>query len=136
MSNKGLLYALGAYLAWGLFPIYWKWLHQIDAVQLIGHRIGWSFIMLMAFIFATGQFKALKEAVIKKSVLVTYSIAAVLIAINWLMYVWAVNANYIVETSLGYFINPLLSVFLGVIFLRERLRIFQWVPVILGSVKV
>ena len=132
MSNKGLLYALGAYLAWGLFPIYWKWLHQIDAVQLIGHRIAWSFIMLMAFIFATSQFRALKEVAVKKSVLVTYSIAAVLIAINWLMYVWAVNANYIVETSLGYFINPLLSVLLGVIFLRERLRVFQWVPVLLA----
>ncbi|MCX6082632.1 MAG: EamA family transporter RarD [Chloroflexi bacterium] len=132
MMNKGLWYALGAYIAWGLFPIYWKWLHQVDAVQLIGHRIGWSFIMLMIFIFASGQVQALRLAAYSRRVLLIYMFAAVLIGINWLVYVWAVNANFIVETSLGYFINPILSVLMGVIFLRERLRTFQWFSVILA----
>ena len=133
MTKKGFWYALGAYTAWGLFPIYWKWLHQVDAVQLIGHRIGWSFIMLMIFILASRQFKALRIAIFQPRVLLIYSVAAILIGVNWLMYVWAVNANYIVESSLGYFINPLLSVLMGVIFLRERLRPFQWVPVALAA---
>jgi chloramphenicol-sensitive protein RarD len=132
MTNKGLWYALGAYVSWGLFPIYWKWLHQIDAVQLIGHRIGWSFIMLMIFILASGRFKAFREVAFQRRTLIVYLLAAVLIGINWLVYVWAVNSNFIVETSLGYYINPLLSVMMGVIFLRERLRPFQWVPVVLA----
>jgi chloramphenicol-sensitive protein RarD len=133
MTNRGLWYALGAYVAWGLFPIYWKWLHQVDAVQLIGHRISWSFIMLMIFIVATRQYKALRDAALHRRVLLIYFAAAILIGINWLVYVWAVNANFIVETSLGYFINPLLSVLMGVIFLGERLRKFQWLPVILAA---
>lgn len=133
MSKKGLWYALGAYTTWGLFPIYWKWLHQINAVQLIGHRIGWSFIILMIFILASGQFRALKEAAINRRVLTIYLLAAVLIGVNWLVYVWAVNSNFIVETSLGYYINPLLSVLMGVIFLHERLRTTQWVAVILAA---
>ncbi len=136
MTNKGLWYALGAYGFWGFFPIYWKWLHQVDAVQLIGHRIGWSFIMLMIFVLATRQVKALSAAALDRRVLMIYFVAAILIGINWLMYVWAVNANYIVETSLGYFINPLLSVLMGVIFLKERLRTFQWVPIVLAALGV
>jgi chloramphenicol-sensitive protein RarD len=133
MNNKGLLYAFGAYLIWGLFPIYWKWLHQVDAVQLIGHRIAWSFIMLIIFVIATRQFGALREASLKPRVIGIYFIAAILIGINWLVYVWAVNHEFIVETSLGYFINPLISVLLGVIFLRERLRFFQWLSVGLAA---
>ena len=110
MTKKGFIYALSAYAIWGLFPIYWKWLHQVDAVQLIGHRIAWSFIILITFVIVSGQFGKLKEAAIHRRVLITYLIAALLIGINWLVYVWAVNSNFIVEASLGYFINPLLSV--------------------------
>lgn len=136
MKNKGLWYALGAYVTWGLFPIYWKWLHQVDAVQLIGHRIGWSFIMLMIFILATRQYKVFRAAATHWRVFLIYTVGAFLISINWLVYVWAVNQNYIIETSLGYFINPLLSVLLGVIFLRERLRTFQWLPLALAAAGV
>jgi len=133
MKNKGFLYALGAYFTWGLFPIYWKWLHQVDAVQLIGHRIAWSFVMLMIFIFATRQFGSLRAAARKPRILGIYFIAAILIGVNWLVYVWAVNHEFIVETSLGYFINPLISVLLGVIILRERLRAIQWLPIGLAA---
>jgi len=133
MINKGLWYALGAYVFWGLFPIYWKWLQAVDAVQLIGHRIGWSFLILIIFIAATRQFKTFRQVAFNPRVFLIYSVAAILIGINWLVYVWAVNASFIVETSLGYFINPLLSVLMGVIFLRERLRTFQWIPLALAA---
>ena len=133
--KKGILYGIGAYVCWGFFPIYWKSLHQVPATQLIGHRILWSFLLLIVIILFAGQWGEFRKTINSKVIRI-YSIAAVLIGINWLVYVWAVNANYIVETSLGYFINPLLSVLLGVIFLKERLRIAQWIPVILASLGV
>jgi chloramphenicol-sensitive protein RarD len=126
--NKGIWYALGAYITWGLFPVYWNLLRGIPALQLLGHRIFWSFLLLFGIILTARQGKAL-WASLNRRVLLTYSVAAVLIAINWLTYVWAVGAGFIVETSLGYFINPLLSVLLGVVFLRERLRPLQWLPI-------
>ena len=133
--NKGILYGIFAYICWGFFPIYWKALHHVPAIQVIGHRIIWSFIMLAIFILITNQWTEL-YANINAKVMRTYTIAAILIGINWFLYVWAVNANFIVETSLGYFINPLVSVLLGVIFLKERLRVAQWIPVILAAVGV
>lgn len=133
--KKGILFGIGAYTLWGFFPIYWKLLHHVPALQLLGHRIGWSFLLLAAVIGLSGQWTELRAALNKRTLQI-YSIAALLIGLNWLMYVWAVNAGYIVETSLGYFINPLLSVLMGVIFLRERLRPAQWVPVGLAAVGV
>ncbi len=127
--NKGLWYAIGAYTAWGVLPIYWKWLHHVEALQLLSHRIVWSLVVLLVMIAAARQWPAFRKAAMQKRVLRIYVVAAVLIGINWLTYVWAVNAGFIVETSLGYFINPLLSVLMGVVFLRERLRPWQWVPV-------
>jgi chloramphenicol-sensitive protein RarD len=134
--NKGIWYAIGAYVTWGLFPIYWKWLHQIDAVQLVSHRILWSFVILLIVILLMRQWQAFRAAALAPRVLRIYGIAALLIAVNWLTYVWAVNAGFIVETSLGYFINPLISVLLGVIFLRERLRPWQWGPIGLAATGV
>ena len=133
--KKGVWYALGAYVFWGLFPIYWKLLADIPAVQLLGHRIAWSFFLLIIIVLIARQGKVFWKALNPRVVLI-YSAAAVLIALNWLTYVWAVGAGYIVETSLGYFINPLLSVFLGVIFLRERLRPLQWLPIGLAATGV
>jgi chloramphenicol-sensitive protein RarD len=133
--KKGILYGIGAYAFWGFFPIYWKLLHHIPAIQLIGHRIIWSFLLLVVVILFTKQWTEFR-ATINAKVLRSYTIASLLIGVNWLLYVWAVNANFIVETSLGYFINPLISVLLGVVFFRERLRIAQWVPVILAALGV
>ncbi len=133
--NKGILYGIFAYVFWGFFPIYWKALHHVPAIQVIGHRIIWSFLLLALFILISKQWTEF-YANINARVLRIYSIAAILIGINWFLYVWAVNANFIVETSLGYFINPLVSVLLGVIFLKERLRAAQWIPVILAAVGV
>ena len=134
--NKGILYGLGAYALWGLFPIYWKFLHDVPALQVIGHRIGWSFLLLLLVILVSGQWSEFRTAALQRKVIGLYSIAAVLLTINWLVYVWGVNAGFIVETSLGYFINPLLSVLLGVIFLRERLRPAQWIPVSIAAIGV
>ena len=126
--NTGILYALCAYVLWGMFPIYWKWLHEVPATQVIGHRIGWSFILLIIVILVTGQWKKFRSALTPR-VLGVYLTAGLLLSANWLIYVWGVNAGHIVETSLGYFINPLLSVLLGMVFLRERLRPMQWIPI-------
>ncbi len=127
--NKGVWYAIGAYALWGLFPLFWKQLEYIPALELIAHRFAWSFVLLALVLLLTRQTQAFRAQVQKRHVLVTYSISALLIGTNWLIYVWAVNAGYVVEASLGYFINPLVSVLLGVIFLRERLRPLQWLPI-------
>jgi len=134
--KKGVLYGIGAYVLWGFFPIYWKVLHQVSAFQVIGHRIGWSFIVLIFFIVITRQWQEFRSVASNAKTIGIYAIAGVLLSINWLIYVWGVNADFIVETSLGYFINPLLSVLLGVLFLRERLRSAQWIPVVLAAIGV
>jgi chloramphenicol-sensitive protein RarD len=133
MDKKGILFGVGAYLTWGLFPIYWKWLHIVPALQLIGHRIIWSFIMLMIVIFIRKEWNQFRALASSRKTLMIYIIAGILIGTNWGIYVWSVNAGYIVETSLGYFINPLVSVMFGVIFFRERLRPMQWIPVIIAA---
>lgn len=135
--KKGILYGIGAYALWGFFPIYWKFLHEVPALQVIGHRIAWSFILLIAFIVLTRQWQDFRgKALTSAKTIVTYAVAGVLLSVNWLIYVWGVNAGFIVETSLGYFINPLLSVLLGVFFLRERLRLAQWIPVVVAAAGV
>jgi chloramphenicol-sensitive protein RarD len=134
--NKGVLNGIAAYAMWGFFPIYWKLLHNVPALQVIGHRIGWSFILLTAYILLARKWQDFRSVAFRPRTIGVYSIAAVLLSFNWLIYVWGVNAGFIVETSLGYFINPLLSVLLGVVFLRERLRPLQWIPVGLAAVGV
>ncbi len=134
--KKGIWFGIGAYLAWGVFPIYWKWLQTVPALQLIGHRIIWSFILLAIMIAVTRQWRSFRQAALKRRVMLIYLVSAILLTINWLTYVWAVNAGYIVETSLGYFINPLLSVLLGVLFLHERLRPWQVLPIGLAAIGV
>lgn len=134
--NRGLWYAIAAYGLWGLFPLYWKALHGVPALELIGHRILWSFVLLALVIFIQRQWKSFRDEAFKPRVLGIYTVAAVLVSVNWFVYVWAVNAGFVVETSLGYFINPLISVLFGVVLLREKLRRFQWVAVGLAAAGV
>ncbi len=134
--NKGFWYALIAYTIWGIFPIYWHWLHDVPALQILGHRIVWSFVLLAAVILALRQWPAFRAEALKPRLLRIYFVAALLLAANWLIYVWAVNAGFVVESSLGYFINPLLNVLMGVIILHERLRRMQWVAVGLAAAGV
>lgn len=133
--NSGIWYALGAYVLWGTLPVYWKLLEQVPALEVLGHRIGWSFVLLTLVIVASGRWKEF-HANLNRRIFGAYTIASLLLSVNWLVYIWAVNAGYIVETSLGYFINPLLYVVLGMIFLGERLRPAQWIPVGLAAVGV
>ncbi len=131
--ERGFWLAVAAYLLWGLLPIYWKQLDHIPALELVCHRIVWSFFFLALIVTLTNQWKSLIGNTFSKPALISYSIAACLIGMNWLTYVWAINSGFIVETSLGYFINPLLSVVLGVLFLGERLRRLQLYAVILAG---
>jgi chloramphenicol-sensitive protein RarD len=133
--NQGTLYAVAAYALWGLFPVYFKLLRHVPAPQILCHRILWSFVFLMAVVLVRGEWSSFRAA-LKPAVMPVYMAAAVVVSANWLTYVWAVNAGFVVQTSLGYFINPLLSVLAAVIILGERLRPWQWVPVGLAALGI
>jgi chloramphenicol-sensitive protein RarD len=131
--NKGVLYAALAYIMWGFFPIYFKILKPVSPIEILSHRMAWSLIFLTGILTATRQWEWLRPAIKNRRTLLIYFIAGFLLAINWFTYIWAVNSGYIVESSLGYFINPLISILLGVLILRERLRPAQWVPIGLAA---
>ena len=134
--NRGVLYALGAYFLWGVLPVYWKALIEVPALQILAHRVIWAVVCLGIYIALRKELGVLREGLNTPRRLVVILLTAGLLVVNWLTYIWGVNAGFIVETSLGYFINPLVSVLLGVIFLRERLRPLQWVPVGLAALGV
>jgi len=134
--NKGVLYGVAAYLMWGFFPIYIKALQVVSSLQIMLHRVVWSFLFVMLLILLRREWPRFKDSLRKPRVLLTYTLTAVLLAVNWLIFIYGINSGQVVETSLGYFINPLLSVALGVVFLRERLRPMQWFPVGLASLGV
>jgi chloramphenicol-sensitive protein RarD len=133
--KKGILFALMGYAIWGFFPLYFKTLQAAPAFQIMAHRVVWSFLLLAAIVVIRRGTRELLAALTPQIVL-QYAIAGFLLAINWVTYVWAVNSGFVVEASLGYFINPLVSVLLGVVFLKERLRPLQWLPVLLAAVGV
>jgi chloramphenicol-sensitive protein RarD len=130
--NKGVLSAFAAYVLWGFFPLYFKALEGVPAFQILSHRIVWSLLFVMIIVGVRGEWTAMRKTITRRTMLI-YLGAGALLAVNWGTYVWAVNAGHVVETSLGYFINPLVTVLLGVIFLRERLRPVQWAPVGLAA---
>jgi chloramphenicol-sensitive protein RarD len=131
--RRGVWYAASAYLLWGFVPIYWKWLAAIPALQLICHRIVWSCALLSLIVTMSHDWGRLRDAVRSPRVVAIYTAAALTVSVNWFVYVWAVNAGFIVQTALGYFINPLVSVLLGVLVFRERLRAWQWASIALAS---
>ncbi len=123
--NKGIVYGLTAYGLWGLLPIYWKYLQQIPATEILAHRMVWSLVFVVALLAYQRKWAWLKPALQNKRVVLTYFVAGAFLALNWGVYIWAVNAGFIIETSLGYFINPLVNVLFGFLFLGERLRPWQ-----------
>lgn len=131
--NRGITYAVGAYLVWGLLPLYWKALQHVSAGEILANRIVWSFAFLMLLLLLRKEWGQVRQTLAKPRTAAVLLATSTLLSINWLLYIWAVNAGFIVETSLGYFINPLVNVLLGVIFLRERLRPFQWIPIGLAA---
>jgi chloramphenicol-sensitive protein RarD len=131
---SGVWYGVLAYLLWGLVPIYWKSLQGVPDLQLICHRIVWSSaILIVPAWIAGGGWSALLRAAAPPRVLAIYSAASITLALNWFVYVWAVNAGFIVQAALGYFVAPLVSVLLGVFVLHERLRPGQWVAIALAT---
>jgi chloramphenicol-sensitive protein RarD len=136
MHNKGTLAALGAYFLWGLFPIYWKFLDHVPASEILAHRMLWSFVFMLLLVAIGREWRWLKTAVSQPRVLFLFVLSATLLGINWLTYIWGVNNGYIVDTSLGYFINPLVNVLLGVLFLRERPRGGQWLAIGVATIGV
>ena len=134
---SGFWYGVAAYGIWGLFPLYWKLVQHVPALQILGHRIVWSFAALAVLTTFSGRTSPPPSLwTVHPGVIGTYAIAAVLIGINSFLYVYAVNARFIVETSLGYFIAPLVNVLLGVVVLRERLRAGQWLAAALAAAGV
>ncbi|MEE8131304.1 MAG: EamA family transporter RarD [Vicinamibacterales bacterium] len=127
--KKGTWCGVGACVAWGLFPVYWKQLVDVPGLQLVSHRFIWSFVMLVGLVAVTGERASLGRALRGSRRLLAIPTAAVLIGINWFTFLWAVEAGFIVEASLGYFITPLVNVGLGVLLLGERLRPTQWVAI-------
>jgi chloramphenicol-sensitive protein RarD len=138
--KRGFWIGAAAYAIWGLFPIYWKQLESVPAAQVIAHRIAWSFVVLLPVLAVSMWREARAEGSFgmyaTSASVVIYATAALLIAVNWFIYVWAVNQGFVVETSLGYFITPLVNVLLGVVVLREALRPWQWVAVALAAAGV
>ncbi len=136
MNKKGILYAAGAYFLWGVLPLFWKQLQSVPSFQTLVHRIIWSFILALVIVLLRGEGGRLKAAFSDRKTLGYLSLTAALLATNWVVYIWALNNGHLVEASLGYFINPLMSVLMGVVFLRERLRPAQWGVVGLAAVGV
>ncbi len=133
---SGVAYASGAFLIWGLSPIYWKVLQSIPALETIMHRALWSFFFLLIVLISQGHFSEFMAAVKNRRTLMILFPTTMLLGFNWFIYIWAVNNEHILQASLGYFINPLVNVLLGMIFLRERLRPLQAVALGLAVVGV
>ena len=135
-GRDGLLFAAGAYLCWGLLPVYWKALQQVPATEILAHRMASSLLVVLLLLALRRSWGWVRPVLRDRRTLATFTASAVLLAANWLLYIWAVNANHVVEASLGYFINPLANVLLGMLFLRERLRPAQGVAVLVAAIGV
>jgi chloramphenicol-sensitive protein RarD len=129
--RSGVAAAATAYFCWGLWPIFWKQLDGVGALELIADRIVWSEVAILGFLLFTGQIAFWRG--VERRVALLLGVSACLIAVNWWVYVWAVGNGKIVESSLGYFINPLVSILIGVLFLHERLNRAQWSAVAIAA---
>ena len=134
--NRGVVYALLAYVAWGLFPLYFRHLAGVGAFEIVLHRIAWSLVFLLALLAWLRRWQRLAPLARQPRVLGAAGLSALLLAANWTLYVWAVTNGRVIDASLGYFINPLVNVLLGFVFLHERLRAAQWVAVALAATGV
>ncbi|MGM9484817.1 EamA family transporter RarD [Roseateles sp. NT4] len=132
--NKGIVFAVAAYATWGLFPLYFHQIPDIPTLQVIAHRTLWSLIFVSVAMALTGQTRWL--AAVDAATWRRFAVSALLVATNWLTYVWAVANGHVLDGSLGYFINPLVNVALGFAFLKERPRPLQWLAVSLAVVGV
>ncbi|MCP3822905.1 EamA family transporter RarD [Streptomyces sp. A3M-1-3] len=135
-QRAGLLYGFGAYGMWGLVPLFWPLLKPSGAIEILAHRMVWSFAVVGIALLVLRRWSWVAELVRQPRKLGLITIAAAVITVNWGVYIWAVNNGQVVEASLGYFINPLVTIAMGVLFLKERLRPAQWAAVSIGFVAV
>lgn len=139
-NAAGVGYVAGAYLLWGILPVYWKLLQDVSPIQILAHRIWWAFAFLLLLLLLTGKLKAFwnetSQIAREPRKMATVFVAAVILNLNWFTYIWAINNNHIVQTSLGYYINPLVSVMLGIIVLKERLSMWQLIAFLLAAAGV
>ena len=135
-ERYGVLSGLGAYLMWGLLPLFWPLLKPATAFEILGHRIIWSLLFVLLLMQLTQSWPIVKATIQNRKLALLVVFASFFVATNWGVYIWAVNDNHVVETSLGYFINPLVSVLLGMVFFGERLRSLQKVAVGIAAIAV
>lgn len=139
-EKLGIFYTAGAYILWGVLPIYWKMIQEIPAFEILAHRIVWSFLFMgIVIMIARKQKEFMRECrqIIKnKKQLVGITLASITISINWVTYILAVNTDHVVEASLGYYINPLVSILLGMIVLKEKFSKAQWLAFLLAALGV
>jgi chloramphenicol-sensitive protein RarD len=134
--RRGYLFAFLAYSCWGFFPLYWKLLEPAGPIEILANRIVWSAVFVALVVSATRNWRFLRPLLRRPRTLAGIVTAAVVIAVNWGLYIYGVNSGHVVETALGYFINPLVTVLLGVGVLRERLRPAQWAAIGVGAIAV
>ena len=132
-ARSGILMGLAAYAAWGVMPLYFKALAHVPAMEIVAHRIIWSLVLLGALASLLKRWPAIRAAVVAPRIAMTLIVTAALIAVNWLVYIYAVVSGHVLEGSLGYFLNPLVNVLLGTILLKERLSLFQKGAVLLAA---
>lgn len=131
-ARQGVLFALGAYTMWGFVPIYFKALGEVTALEVLCHRVIWSFFFLALLIHIGRRWKAVRDVLSNKKSMLFLLATSLLVGGNWLLFIWSVNAGHMLEASLGYYINPLINVLFGMLFLGERLRSLQWGAVALA----
>ncbi len=127
--QKGIAYAAGAFTLWGLLPLFWTALQHVPSAEILAHRIVWSLGFVLLLLAFQRHWRWLGAALRDGRIMGTFLLSALFLSVNWFVYIWAVNAGHVVETSLGYFINPLVNVLLGFLFLKERLRFWQAVAI-------
>ena len=135
-TRRGVILGLAAWTMWGFFPLYWPLLEPSGAVEILAHRIFWSMIVMLGVVLVMRKRAALRATLADRRTRWLLALASILITVNWGTYIYGVNSHHVVETSLGYFINPLVSVLLGVVVLGERLRRLQWVALSLAGIAV
>lgn len=132
-TRQGGILALTAYFIWGFAPAYFKLIDDVPAGEILAHRVIWSFFFMVALISISQRWRQVKKLLQTPGKIFLLALSAVLVGSNWLLFIWTVNNHHMLEASLGYFINPLVNVLLGMIFLRERFRRMQWLAVILAA---
>lgn len=132
-TRQGVLYALGAYLIWGIAPAYFKLIQQVAPGEIMTHRVIWSALFMIVLISLSRNWQQVRKTLYNRKKVLLLAASAMLIGGNWLLFIWAVNNHHMLEASLGYFINPLLNVIVGMLFLGERFRRMQWLAVGLAA---